>query len=59
MTPQSRGVYNVLSERELKIVGHYRRDSDPPRSAAFSAVAVRPVSLPVDNRRSQDMNIIA
>ena len=28
MTPQSRGVETVLCERELKIVGHYRHDSD-------------------------------
>lgn len=28
MTPQSRGVKTVLCERELKIVGHYRHDSD-------------------------------
>ena len=54
MTPQSRGVKTVLCERELKIVGHYRHDSDIHGSAAFSAVAVRPVLFPVENRRSED-----
>lgn len=52
MTPKSRGVETVLCERELKIVGHYRHDSDVHGSAAFSAVAVRPMLLPVENRRS-------
>lgn len=54
MTPQSRGASNVLCERELTIVGHYRHDSDIHGAAAFSAVAVRPVLLPVENRRSED-----
>lgn len=54
MTPQSRGVETVLCERELKIVGHYRHDSDFHSRRHSQPWQSDHVLFPVENRRSED-----